>query len=284
MGCWVAIGVCVRVVFADTSPLILPILVCIALPSHSNACLVPVVAGKQQTAARRLLYTAAGLGAACATGAALVAVKPASLSASCKEAKAQAGDFFLWGRRHTGNDIEGYCDKTPVALGLPNNSQVVHAAFGSSVGAACDRNGDVWWWGIGAGEGGNPSHMDKAQVILSGKRIVKVACASRYSYAISSNGRMWQWPNDDPRAAKEVPLPGGIFGGAEGAQRVPVFESHSHSASSHATVGRGEMPAHTLILIHSHSYIHACMCSPFPTNTARSRTRITNLCANASKL
>ena len=83
-------------------------------------------------------------------------------------------------------------------------------AFGTSVGASCDASGDVWWWGTEAA-GGAPCHATKAQVILRSKRIIKVACGATHSYALSQNGRLWQWPNDEPLDVKEVVVPGGLL-------------------------------------------------------------------------
>ena len=152
-----------------------------------------------------MLWAAAGFGGACA-GCAAVA-PPGSGWALCEQAQALPGAMFTWGKRFTGNDVVGYSDKVPVDTVI-GGKQVAYMAFGTSVGAACDGGGDVWWWGTTAA-GGGPSHADKAQVILSGKRIVKVVCGANDSYALSRNGSVWTWPNEDPRKAKQLRVPGG---------------------------------------------------------------------------
>jgi len=68
----------------------------------------------------------------------------------------------------------------------------------------------VLWWGTKAAEGG-PSHANKAQVILSGKGIIKVACGATTSYAMSKGGRVWRWSNDEPSSVKEISVPGGLL-------------------------------------------------------------------------
>jgi len=159
--------------------------------------------------ARRLLFAATGFGSACAAGASLAA-SPWPFIAKCEDhagssAAALPGALFMWGKRFTGNDQVGYCDKAPVEISI-GGKKVAHRAFGTSVGCACDRNGDVWWWSEK-----ERCNADKAKVIMSGKRIVKVACAAKHSYALSRNGRIWQWSNENPRSVTEVAIPGGIL-------------------------------------------------------------------------
>ena len=91
---------------------------------------------------QRLLWAAGSLSA----GAVICTTLSSGTVAACEEAAEVAGalpgTLFMWGKRFTGNDVIGYCDKTPVEPGM---QQVAHMAFGDSVGAACDRRGDVYW-------------------------------------------------------------------------------------------------------------------------------------------
>ena len=179
--------------------------------------MVPHLLASVRTAPHKGRVLAFVGGGACATGAALaaasaVSASPTSLFAACEEVRAQAGDLFLWGKRFTGNEVIGYCDKVPVLLGLPGAKKVVHAAFGVNVGAACDQSGDVWFWGdFSQNKPPHTADMSHAEISLRGKHIVKVACGATHSYALSSTGRVWTWPNANPRAALEIPVPGGML-------------------------------------------------------------------------
>jgi len=153
------------------------------------------------------MWATAGFGGAC-VGCAVLA-PPGSGSAVCEQAQALPGAMFMWGKRFTGNDIVGYSDKVPVATAI-GGKQIAYMAFGTSVGAACDKGGDVWWWGTQAAQG-SPSHADKAKVILSGKRVVKIVCGATTSYALSKNGSVWMWPNEDPQKVQQLHVPGGRY-------------------------------------------------------------------------
>lgn len=111
---------------------------------------------------------------------------------------------LLWGDRFVGTEASGYECKSPEALQLP--AEVTHVAFAESSGALTDAAGNVWAWGRSRG-----CDVGTAQLVLKGKRAVKVACGNETTYALTKGGRVFSWRNDAPESVAEVSFPPQIW-------------------------------------------------------------------------
>lgn len=90
-----------------------------------------------------------------------------------------------------------YEAKSPEAVQIP--ADVTHVAFGERSGAFTDASGNVWAWGRSLGR-----DVGAAQLVLKGKRAVKVACGDETTYALTKGGRVFSWRNDAPQSVSEV--------------------------------------------------------------------------------
>jgi len=75
-------------------------------------------------------------------------------------------------------------------MGALGDNEYMFTSWSSQLCTALISSRALSRWGAQAAAGGLPAHANKAQLVLGGRRIVKVACGVSTSYALSKNGKV----------------------------------------------------------------------------------------------
>ena len=113
----------------------------------------------------------------------------------------QNGGVYAWGNNVAGQLGDGTTTirTTPIpVLGLANGVTAVAAGYYHSLAV---RNGGVYSWGANfdgdLGDGTTTNHITPAQIDLADlHNIIAVAAGYSSSYALSSDGSLWDWGNN----------------------------------------------------------------------------------------